>query len=84
MPSENVTAGHRKRLREKFIKTGLAGFSDYEVAELLLSLGTPRKDCKPQAKEAIKRFKTLRGCAIGFNGRIATNQGYRVAGSVSF
>jgi DNA repair protein RadC len=26
-----------------------------------LSLGTPRKDCKPAAKEAIQRFKTLRG-----------------------
>jgi DNA repair protein RadC len=54
MPSENVPAGHRKRLREKFIKGGLSGFADYEVVELLLSLGTPRKDCKPQAKEAIK------------------------------
>ena len=39
----------------------MAGFHDYEIVELLLSLGTPRKDCKPQAKEAIKRFKTLRG-----------------------
>jgi DNA repair protein RadC len=55
------SAGHRKRLREKFIKSGLAGFHDYEIIELLLSLGTPRRDCKPQAKEAIARFKTLRG-----------------------
>lgn len=56
-----MPVGHRKRLRERFIKSGLSGFADYEVVELLLSLGTPRKDCKPQAKEAIKRFKTLRG-----------------------
>ena len=53
--------GHRKRLREKFIKSGLNGFNDYEIIELLLTLGAPRKDCKQQAKEAIKRFKTLRG-----------------------
>lgn len=53
--------GHRYRLREKFIKYGLAGFLDYEVIELLLTLGTPRKDCKEQAKEAIKEFKTLSG-----------------------
>ena len=59
--SANESAGHRKRLREKFLKSGLAGFHDYEIVELLLSLGRPRKDCKPQAKEAIKRFKTLRG-----------------------
>jgi DNA repair protein RadC len=56
-PSE----GHRQRLREKFIKSGLAGFHDYEIIELLLTLGSPRKDCKQPAKEAIERFKTLRG-----------------------
>ncbi len=61
MPPSDSLQGHRKRLREKFIKSGLAGFHDYEIVELLLSLGTPRKDCKRQAKEAIKKFKTLRG-----------------------
>jgi DNA repair protein RadC len=61
MTSENPHRGHRKRLREKFLKSGLAGFHDYEVVELLLSLGTPRRDCKAAAKEAIKRFRTLRG-----------------------
>jgi DNA repair protein RadC len=61
MPSGDAHQGHRKRLREKFMKSGLAGFHDYEIVELLLSLGTPRKDCKLPAKEAIKRFKTLRG-----------------------
>jgi DNA repair protein RadC len=53
--------GHRKRLRERFLKSGLEGFQDYEIVELLISLGKPRTDCKPQAKEAIRRFKTLRG-----------------------
>ena len=61
MSDENVPVGHRKRLRERFIKGGLTGLADYEVVELLLSLGTPRRDTKQQAKEAIKRFKTLRG-----------------------
>jgi len=59
--SEDTHRGHRKRLRDKFLKSGLAGFHDYEIVELLLSLGTPRKDCKIPAKEAIKRFQTLRG-----------------------
>jgi DNA repair protein RadC len=53
--------GHRKRLRERFTQSGLAGFLDYEIVELLLTLGTPRRDCKTQAKEAINKFKTLRG-----------------------
>ncbi|MBM2825140.1 MAG: hypothetical protein HW402_804 [Dehalococcoidales bacterium] len=61
MSPKDVAEGHRKRLREKFIKSGLTGFHDYEIVELLLSLGTPRKDCKPPAKEAIAKFKTLRG-----------------------
>ena len=53
--------GHRKRLRDKFLKSGLEAFHDYEIVEMLLTLGTPRKDCKQQAKEAIKKFKGLRG-----------------------
>jgi DNA repair protein RadC len=52
--------GHRLRLRDKFLMAGLDGFLDYEIIELLLTLGTPRKDCKSQAKEAIRRFGSLR------------------------
>ena len=53
--------GHRKRLRERFNKTGLTSFQDYEVVELLLALAIPRKDVKLPAKEAIKRFGSFRG-----------------------
>jgi DNA repair protein RadC len=53
-------AGHRARLREKFLKGGLAGFLDYEIIELLLTLGTPRRDCKKVAREVLKEFKTFR------------------------
>lgn len=58
---EEKGQGHRKRLRERFILSGLSGFQDYEVIELLLTLGTPRKDCKDAAKAVLKRFKTLQG-----------------------
>jgi DNA repair protein RadC len=54
-------AGHRQRLRERFLTGGLDGFLDYEVIELLLTLGTPRKDCKEAAKTALTRFKTFQG-----------------------
>jgi len=53
--------GHRGRLRDKFMDAGLAGFHDYEVVELLLTLGTPRKDCKDAAKAALEKFGTLQG-----------------------
>ena len=55
------TKGHRKRLHERFLQGGLDGFLDYEIVELLLTLGTPRKDCKSVAKEAAKKFGGLRG-----------------------
>jgi DNA repair protein RadC len=53
--------GHRQRLREKFQEGGLERFSDEEVIEFLLTLGTPRKDVKPQAREALKRLGSLSG-----------------------
>ncbi len=57
--SAHKGGGHRQRLKQKFLKGGLAGFLDYEVIELLLILNTPRRDCKESAKELLKRFKTL-------------------------
>ncbi len=59
--SSSSKQGHRWRLREKFLKGGLTGFLDYEIVELLLTLGTPRRDCKQQAKQALKKFQSLRG-----------------------
>lgn len=58
---QSSSAGHRKRLRSRFSQGGLEGFLDYEIVELLLTLGTPRKDCKQMAKEAIKKFGGLQG-----------------------
>src|SRR5437667_1119267 len=53
--------GHRRRLRERFEKSGLDGFADYEVVELLLTLAIPRSDVKQPAKALIARFGNLRG-----------------------
>jgi DNA repair protein RadC len=53
--------GHRQRLRERFLKSGLAGFADYEIVELLLTLAIPRSDVKEPAKALIARFGSLRG-----------------------
>jgi len=61
LSASDTSPGHRKRLREKFVKSGVTGFHAYEIVELLLTLGSPRRDCKQQAKEAIRRFKDLRG-----------------------
>lgn len=57
---KNNPSGHRQRLRAKFLLNGLDGFLDYEVVELLLTLATPRRDCKQQAKAAISKFGSLK------------------------
>lgn len=53
--------GHRERLRQKFFEGGLKRFSDEEVIEFLLTLGTPRGDLKPAAREALRQFGSLSG-----------------------
>ena len=53
--------GHRKRLRERFLKSGFAGMADHEVVEVLLTLAIPRKDVKERAKTLLARFGNLKG-----------------------
>ena len=60
MAEKKSSEGHRQRLRDKFLNSSLEGFHDYEIIELLLTLGTPRKDCKQSAKEALMKFGTLK------------------------
>ena len=60
MAVKKSSEGHRQRLRDKFLNSSLEGFHDYEIIELLLTLGTPRKDCKQSAKEALMKFGTLK------------------------
>ena len=51
--------GHRNRVRERYLNTGLDTFQDYEALELLLFYAIPRKDTKSTAKNLIARFGSL-------------------------
>ena len=51
--------GHRNRVRERYLNTGLEAFQDYEALELLLFYAIPRKDTKSTAKNLIARFGSL-------------------------
>jgi len=53
--------GHRKRLRERFLKAGIKGMAEHEVVELLLTLAIPRKDVKERAKRLLQQFGNLKG-----------------------
>ena len=48
--------GHRQRLRRRFLKGDADALPDYELLELVLCLGQPRGDVKPQAKALLERF----------------------------
>ncbi|WP_255493933.1 DNA repair protein RadC [Cetobacterium sp. 8H] len=55
----NQMQGHRKRLREKYLKIGYKGFADYEILELILTYSIKLRDCKSIAKDLLSRFKTI-------------------------
>jgi DNA repair protein RadC len=52
----NPNAGHRERLRARFLKGGAAAMPDYELLELTLFAAVPRKDTKPLARALLARF----------------------------
>ena len=53
-------AGHRQRVRERFLKAR-GELADYELIELLLFAAMPRRDVKPIAKALLKRFGSFAG-----------------------
>jgi DNA repair protein RadC len=53
---DNLNAGHRERLRERFVQGGPDALPDYELLELLLFRAIPRRDVKPIAKMLLQKF----------------------------
>ena len=51
--------GHRERVRQRVLSSGVEPLQDYELLELLLFYAIPRKDTKPLAKRLLERFHTL-------------------------
>ena len=54
-----IHEGHRHRLKERFRKEGLDGFTDVQILELLLFFCIPRRDTNPIAHELLARFGSL-------------------------
>jgi DNA repair protein RadC len=53
---ENLHAGHRARLRKRFIAEGLDAFEDHQVIELLLFFAIPRRDTNDLAHLLLRRY----------------------------
>lgn len=54
-------AGHRQRVRERFISTGLSGFAPHEALELLLFYAIPQRNVNPLAHRLLSHFGSLQG-----------------------
>ncbi len=74
--------GHRKRLKDRFNSAPYL-FEDYEILELLLAYGLPRKDTKPISKLLLDRFHNLRGVIFADEEQLAEIKGVS-SGLVTF
>lgn len=55
----SIHDGHRQRLKDRFLKEGLDGFTEVQILELLLFYAVARKDTNPIAHTLIKEFGSL-------------------------
>ena len=51
--------GHRGKMRQRFLKSGLEAFADHEALELLLYYAIPRRDTNPIAHALMDRYGSL-------------------------
>ncbi len=59
-------AGHRQRLRQRFMRAGVDSLQDYELLELILFSAIPRSDVKPLAKDLLNTCGDI-SAVIGAN-----------------
>ncbi len=57
--SENCHAGHRDRLKKKFLKNGAEVMEKHEILELMLFYSIPRRDTNPIAHELLNKFGSI-------------------------
>lgn len=67
--------GHRKRLRERFLRAGADALQDYELLEMVLAGAKPRGDVKPVAKDLLARFGSFAGVVSATPGELASVEG---------
>lgn len=68
-------AGHRKRVRERFLKLGGEALEDYELLELALQLAIPRRDTKALAKTLLREFGSFSAVFTATEARLSQIKG---------
>ncbi len=59
--SSDIHSGHRQRMKERFLVSGLEGFSDHEVLELTLFYAIPRRDVNELSHKLVETFGSYKG-----------------------
>lgn len=55
----SIHDGHRQRLKQRFLESGLDGFTQVQVLELLLCYAIPRQDTNELAHRLLNHFGTV-------------------------
>ena len=58
---KNVHAGHRDRMKERYLVSGAKSFATHDLLEMLLYYGIPQKDTNSLAHDMINHFGSLEG-----------------------
>ena len=58
---KNLHEGHRQRLKNRFLESGLDSFQPHNILEMLLFYSIPRKDTNDIAHSLIEKFGSLSG-----------------------
>jgi len=58
---EDYNRGHRRRLNQKFMNSGIETLHEYEALELLLTYIIRRQDVKRRAKALLEKFVSIKG-----------------------
>jgi len=59
MKNSNLHAGHRQRIRKRFIEHGLDSFEEHQILEFLLFYAIPMKDTNELAHKMLNEFGSL-------------------------
>ncbi|MFD1331322.1 DNA repair protein RadC [Methylopila musalis] len=77
-------AGHRERLRQRFLDSGPDALPDYELMELVLFRTIPQRDVKPLAKELIATFGSFAEALAAPAARLTEVKGVKDATATDF
>lgn len=72
-------AGHRKRLRERFLLVGPEALADYELLEMILFPAKPIGDVKPMAKALLATFGSFGKVLLAEPGELLRVEGVNEA-----